>query len=832
SRNLADTAAEFSRIVVKQNRDGSIIRVGDIATVLDGFPDNNFIFRIDGKAGVTFELKQPKNDDIVKIMRNVRRWIDERQATLPEGVKLELDFTLEEFYEGRLTLVRDNAAQGLVLVLLVLMLFLRPAVAFWVAVGIAVSFIGTFIFLPIVGVSLNMLSLFGLLLVIGIVVDDALVVGESINRQVELGREGLEAAVLGTQLVLKPVVFAVLTTMLAFSPFLVIGGTFGPFVESIAWTIILALTFSLIESFIILPSHLANLKPPSDIALLRLQRRFADSLLWFAQNYYKPVVTKALEFRSVTITIFLGLMSMAIALVGQGWIPMSFAPNIENNFIQGQITMQDGTAWSRKRQVLERVEQATAELKATLREERGGEIILSASAWANDNSSAINSFINLAEADIAGIGSNEISERLRDLIGPIPDAVEIRLDTSAGQDSGGFTVGVKSSDREQSRRATEEIKAYLRGVPQLFDVRDSMQAPLDELRLKLRPGAERFGVSVNEVSRQLRQAYLGEEIQRLPRGGQDVLVTVRYPLESRQSLKSLFTEFRIRTSDGREIPASAVVEFETGPAVRSIERLDRKRSVAIYARKREGADVGPIKKKFFEEIQPAIQARYPAVSIERRGEDKQQFDFFSTLAFLGGAALLSIYMLLAIAFSSYFQPMLIMSAIPFGFTGAVFGHLLFGVDFSVFSFFGIGAAAGVVVNDNLVLVDYVNRLRAQGAGALAALVEAGTVRFRPILLTSVTTFIGLLPIIFEDSLDAQFLKPVAISLAFGVAFALFVTLLFVPAMYAVGADLSRFITGLVTGKRQPRLGEGASQESLPEILGAGREPSSPNAPAE
>jgi multidrug efflux pump subunit AcrB len=357
-------------------------------------------------------------------------------------------------------------------------------------------------------------------------------------------------------------------------------------------------------------------------------------------------------------------------------------------------------------------------------------------------------------------------------------------------------------------------------VPILYDVRDNLQAPLDELRLKLRPGAERFGITVQDASRQLRQAYYGEEVQRLPREGQDVRVMVRYPKETRESLESLFGEFRIRTPDGRQIPVASVVEFETGPAVRYIRRTDRKRSVTIMARIREGADAGPLRGEFYGEVVPEILAKYPDVDIVRRGGDEDQAEFFNSFFVGMMAALLGMYMLLAIAFSSYFQPLLIMSAIPFGFMGAVFGHMLFGVDFSVFSFFGITAAAGVVVNDNLVLVDYVNRLRDQGAGAFAALVEAGTVRFRPILLTSVTTFIGLLPILLENSIDAEFLKPVVVSLAFGVFFALFVTLLFVPAMYAAGTDIARFLRGIWTGERQPRFGEGASKEGVPEIKGS------------
>lgn len=826
SRNLADTSAQFGSIVIRQNRDGSLVRVRDIATVIDGFPDQNYIYEINGSRGVSLQVYQPKNSNIVSLNETLEKWIADKQDELPPGVEMRMQFSFITLYEGRLNLVSSNAVTGLILVLIILMLFLRPTVAFWVAGGIGVSFIGTFIFFPLVGVSLNMMSLFGLLLVIGIVVDDALVVGESINRQVELGKEGIEAAVIGTQIVAKPVIFAVLTTMLAFSPFIFIGGDFGSFLESISWTILFALTFSLIESFLILPAHLAHLKPPSDKGIMRYQRMLADQLVKFADRVYRPAVKKALQYRYYTVVGFLGFFSLSVALLMQGWVKFEFLPDVENPFLITRVTMQEGTAWNRQLQVYEQIKAADERLDEVLREQAGEDILLSSElrTW----SGTAFGFQTYADADIRGLSMDEIGQIYRDLIGPIPDAEEIDVSNGfGGPGNGRFILEIETNNLDQAALASEELQDYLRTVPILFDVRDNLQAPLDELRLKLKPGAERFGVTLADVANQLRTAYYGDEVQRLPRDGQDVRVMVRYPEETRESLESLYSDFRVRTADGREIPATSVVEFEPGPAVRFIRRTDRKRSVQISSRIRNGADAGPLRQEFYGKIVPEILARYPEVQIKQRGADQEQAEFFAQLTVLGTAALFGMYMLLAIAFGSYFQPILIMSAIPFGFMGAMFGHVIFGAEFAMFSFFGIAAAAGVVVNDNLVLVDYVNRLRDEGAGAFAALVEAGVVRFRPILLTSVTTFIGLLPIMFEGSLDAQFLKPVVISLAFGVLFALFVTLFFVPSMYAVGADISRWILSMWTGEPQPKLGEGASLGELPEIQGA-----STTAPAE
>ncbi|MEM7671336.1 MAG: efflux RND transporter permease subunit, partial [Pseudomonadota bacterium] len=430
SRNLANTEGEFGDIIVRQNLDGSVVRVRDIATVIDGFPDRDFRFRIDGRKGMIIELEQPQDANLKIIMAAVRGYIEDKQAELPEGVELELLFTLEEFYDGRMRIVSENAVYGLILVLIILMLFLRPVVAFWVAAGIGVSFIGTFIFMPMVGVSLNMLSLFGLLLVIGIVVDDALVVGESITRQVEIGRTGVDAAIVGTQIVLKPVVFAVLTTMLAFAPFLFIGGMFRAFLAAISWTIILALTFSLIESFLILPAHLSHLKPPAEKGLIRFQRRFADGLLWFADRFYRPLIQLAIHARMMTIAVFLGFFALSVALVAQGWIPLRFDPDIENDFIQMNVSMQEGTSWARTQQVYDQVLAANEELDRVLEERAGKDILESTQLYGWPG--GLNGFNVFAPADERGMTMAEIGDIYRDLIGPIPDAQEINLASDFG----------------------------------------------------------------------------------------------------------------------------------------------------------------------------------------------------------------------------------------------------------------------------------------------------------------------------------------------------------------------------------------------------------------
>lgn len=814
-RQLADTAEQFSQIVVRRNLDGSVVTIADVAVVRDGFAEQNFIYRINGLPGRTLQVMTPEKVNIVKIEKAVRKWVEEQQASLPEGVQMRQQFTLADMYYARMELVTSNAAGGLLLVVIVLFLFLRPVVAFWVAAGIFISFVGTFIFMPAAGVSLNMLSLFGLLIVTGILVDDALVVGESVHAQTERGREGVTAAIIGTQLVAKPVLFAVLTTMIAFTPFLFIGGGVSEFTKHIAWTVILALTFSLIESFMILPSHLAHLKPPKKTGFSRFQGRIADSLLWFADKIYRPMLQVTIASRYFVVTLFVMCFVLSCALVAQGWLKFKFFPDVEQNFIQMQVDMQRGTPFSRTEQVYEQINAAAEVLDADLRERNGKETLESFEVWAWPG--GLFSFMIFTGADDRNETLAQIGDRFRDMIGEIPDAEDISISSSFTGDGGDrLAVSLQSSDLEQLTSAVADVKAYFGTQAILYDIGDSFEAAQDELRFTLKPGAERFGLSIGEVSRQVRQAYYGEEAQRLPRGGQDVRVMVRYPLEVRESLESL-SAVRIRTPDGREIALDAVADVSYAPAVRRIDRKNRERSANVWSRVRAGSDAGPLREEFFSQVVPQIVAKYPDVTVERRGEDQEQAEFMSDLLLLYGLALFGMYMLIAIGFGSYWQPLLIMSAIPFGWMGAVFGHLIMGDDLAMFSLFGICAAGGVVVNDNIVFIDYINRLRKAGGGAIASLVEAGVVRFRPILLTTVTTFVGLFPILLEDSFDALFLRPLIVALAFGVLFALGVTLFFVPAMYCVGVDIARFYRGLWTGQKQPALGQGDSLHDLPDI---------------
>ncbi|MCA8888158.1 MAG: efflux RND transporter permease subunit [Parvularculaceae bacterium] len=810
ARALADTEDEFGEIVVRQLPDGAIIRIRDVAKVVDGFADEKVKRERDGVPTISIAVQAPETLNIVKLSRAVNNWVAEKNEELDGRANLIVWFDTADLYFARMKLVSSNAAVGLVLVLICLLLFLRPAVAFWVTIGIPIAFAGAFIFMPSTGVSLNMLSLFAFLLVIGVVVDDAIIVGESIHNETEEKGGGIDAAIFGAQIVAKPVLFAVLTTMIAFAPWLFMSGGTSQFTKHISLTIIFALLFSLVESFFILPAHLAHLKKQNkDSLLTRLQSYFADGLVNFAHTVYKPIVQLALRFRYFTVAGFIVAFMLAFALLAQGWISFKFMPEVQGTFISLNVRLPEGASFNRSLQIFDDVEDAANKLKAKLGKVDGEDYIQSVYIRADEGN--VTSYVTVIEAEKRKQSTKEIAELFREQLTDIPDAEEINITYTINDGGPDLSFGVEADDLEELRLGTLDIQNFLRTLPGVYDVRNNLQSATPELQIKLKPGAQRFGLSLGEVTRQVRQAFYGEEVQRLPRDGQDVRVMVRYPRTDRESLTTIDT-MRIRTADGREVPLSVVADAEFAPSYKRIERRDRARSARVTSELREGVDRAAIMKAFNDEFVPQWRQRHPGVNLAQRGDAEAQAEFMQEFVALYAVALFAMYMLLAIAFGSYWQPVLIMCAIPFGFMGAAFGHFIFGLDFALFSFFGVGAAAGVVVNDNLVLIDLVNRLRAQGEGAIAALVRAGTARFRPILLTSVTTFIGLLPIMFERSTDAQFLMPTIVALAWGVFFALFVTLLFVPAMYAVGADIARFYRWAWTGEKQPAVGHGASEE--------------------
>ncbi len=797
SRSLADTANDFESIIVRQEPGGATIRVGDVARVIDGFVDANLEATFQGESAAIVALVATENNmNVVRTARAVNEYIEEAEGRFPEGVSFSIWWDGSKIYTDRMTTIATSAFVGLALVFITLILFLRPMVAFWVTIGIATAFAGTFALLLPMGVSLNMLSLFAFLLVVGIVVDDAIIVGENIHNMVERGERGVTAAILGTQLVAKPVVFAVITSMMAFAPWMLLSGPEVNFTRQISLVVIAALTFSLIESLLILPAHLAHMKPQRKHrgamgGLMAVQRGFASTLVGFSRRLYRPVIETAIRARYATFTLFVAMFVVTIAAMNMGYVRFAFMPEVENEFIQANISMPDGTPWNRVLEVREQFQNAQDALAEEYIERYGAEQPLVETRNAIASNTQVQAWIGLAPPEVrpGGVSTREVTERLTELLGPIPDAEDVRLAFTMNQSGPELAFALFSSNEDDLRAAADDLENQLRTYGSVFNVRDNFSSSTDEALFTLQPGAEALGLTLQEVVRQVGQAYFGELVQRLPRAGDDVEVRVRYPTDARRSLDTVY-DLRIRLPDGREVPFSSVAEVEFAPGVSTIRRLERQRSATVTAEV-EGDEAGQIRENLDETFWAEWSQRHPGVTRELTGDSQGEQEFLAEIMVLQIIMFFAMYFLLAVAFKSYFQPILVMTAIPFALVGAVIGHYLYDIPLALFSFFGVGAAAGVVINDNLVLIDYVNRLRARGVNAFRALVSAGVTRFRPILLTSVTTYLGVLPMIAERSTQAQFLKPMVIALAFAVLFALLLTLVLVPALYAIGSDIAR-----------------------------------------
>ncbi|MBI1251303.1 MAG: AcrB/AcrD/AcrF family protein [Alphaproteobacteria bacterium] len=812
ARNLADSERDFSSIVVRQTAGGAAITVGDVATVIDGFQDVNMYSRMNGEPSALVVIQTADDFNIGETAKAAREKLDEFRNTLPPGVQVTPIYNQNEDFEALTGILFSNALQGFALIFLLLMLSLHPKVAVWATLGVMTAFAGSFFILPYVDVSLNFMSVFGFLLVLGIMVDDAIIVGESIYERAEEGHTGPDAAILATQLVLKPLVASVLVTMLAFSPWMLIDGEVRQFTRAISIVVMSTLVFSLIESLIILPAHLSHVTKPDPqgqgvmARLMRFQQRCAHSIIWVARNIHGPFLRQAVRWRYLTAASFIAIFILAIGMVASGRIKSTFMPEVEGDFMMATIELPRTTPFGRMEQVAEQLDSARLAMEQETREvayedpntgalSRG--VIRSWSQSIEENQ--IRAYVGLTPPETRDLKSSQVTERLKELLGPVPDAERISFQLSGNDDGPNINLAMMSENQSDLRAAVDELKARLQQFSAVSSVRDSEDAAVEELRFQLLPGAEQMGVTLADVSNQVRQAYFGEEVQRLPQDGDEVRVYVRYPRDDRRTLDSL-NQFRVRTPDGREIPLASVATVEFAPGVTGLDRRQRMRSIMVEAEV-PPEDRAPIMKELSEEFFPSLEARYPTVTRRALGEAEAQAEFFEQLQAYGLMALFGMYFLLAVTFRSYWQPALIMSVIPFAFIGTAVGHYVLGLNFALFSWLGMIAAIGVVVNDNVVLIDKANQFRDEGADPFAGITGASVSRFRQIFLTSITEFIGLLPMLVEQAAIAQFLKPMAVALAFGVLLCMPVTLILTPTFYMIGKDIK---TAFGSGMRQIR----------------------------
>ena len=811
ARSLANSKAEFENIIIRQSSSGGTVRVRDIANVIDRFDSEKFDATFKGETAAIFQVNSPDVLNVTEAGKAVRQFEKDINKTLPDDMTFSIWFDGSTMFDSRMSLISGNALSGMVLVLIILMLFLRPIVALWVTVGIAAAFMGAIAVAPYIGITLNMISLFAFLLVIGIVVDDAIVVGESVYFHVENGISGETAAIGGANMVVKPVYFAVITTILMFVPFMLITGPFRAITEQISLVVIAVLIFSLIEAFFILPAHLRHLKKRDENLgrLMQLQKRIADSLVSFASNTFRPFVAKLIKFRYITVSIFIGLMIMSIGFLKAGIAPTAFLPEVEGDMIMFEASFPEGTTYERRSQVRQQVDAGIQSLNDNGQKDFGVDFDLISEPGTVTGGRRVQGFLGLSDANKRRhISTKMIADKLEEYVGTIPDAYRVNYGTTEGPGGGGggLRYAVASSDNEALAKALLEIKAEMETYPEVPIAWDGLESSAQEIQFTLKPDAETLGLKLSDVTLQVREAFFGKEVQRLPRNGEDVRVMVRYPEAARESLDSL-KNLKIRAPSGVEAPLYSVANISFAEGVTVIRRRDRKRIENTGARVRGSQEiVTEIRKELEDDFFPQWELRNSSVERINVGDDLIIDTFRKELVISGAVILLMMYGLLAIAFKSYAQPFLIMIAIPFALVGMIFGNVVTQVEFGMMSLFGFFAASGVAVNDNLVLIDYVNRLRAQGVGAYQAMLDACVARFRPILLTSITTFVGITPILFETSTQAEFLKPMVVALAFGVLFDFFLTLMLVPAMYGIGVDIGRTFKWLKTGVKQAPLG--------------------------
>ncbi|SMF38693.1 Multidrug efflux pump subunit AcrB [Alteromonadaceae bacterium Bs31] len=797
TRTQAFTYQDFADIVVRSERDGRQLLLSDIADIKDGFTENNVEFIMNGMPGLNLEIKMSDDPLLFEGTENAREYVENFQKILPEGVTFKINFESKSIFDSRFDLLKDNAVSGLFLVFVILMLFLRPLLAMWVVIGIATTFAGAIWLLPFFDVSINMLSMFAFIMVLGIVVDDAIIVGESVYRHQQRGEQGCISAFSGTMSVLKPVFLSVVSTIILFLPMIDVPSDVLIYTESIFFVVFLCLVFSLVEALLVLPSHLSHLKEEkkSGLAIINkltaVRHWFSEGMERFARERYLPLLKLLLRHKASTFLGFGAIFAISLTLVSSGWLTLSPFPNVPNSFIIVNVGFAPGTPFSQTKAVGDRIlaqAEALNSNKELLDQNNNKHFIREINRTLNETNITV--FVGLTENEQRTVSVETIGEVFRELVGPVPEALSYSLNASmtGGDPEITLNLNMLENRRDIQQLAVNDVVEALSAFPGVFNVRSNLASERTEVEIELKPNAETLGITMGDVARQVRQGFYGEEIQRIPRAKEDVRVMLRYMADERQTLDTL-DYIRIRASDGRELPITAVANVELVKGSSSIRRVDRMRNITITAEVEEGGDANAIVAELLDANVTSWKKLYSGFSLSTDGNLRTQAEFGDNFLVNYIKVLVLVTALFMIAFRSLFQPFLVMLAVPFGFVGAVIGHMMWGADISFFSMFGFLACSGVVVNDNLVLLERINTLRARGEDTMEAVLNAGIDRFRPIVLTSITTFVGLLPILFERSLQAQFLKPMVISLSFGVAFSSVVTLFLVPCAYYGGDRL-------------------------------------------
>jgi multidrug efflux pump subunit AcrB len=798
---------EFGSIPIKISDTGARVYLRDVADIKDGFTEGERYFKYSGQNAIWMEVAATKTQNTIPVADTVKKYIEQKNKALPPGIQLKVLVDMTYYLNARLDMMLKNLLQGAVLVALMLTLFLRFRLAFWVMIGLPVCFLGAMMMMPVFGVTINILSLFAFIMVLGIVVDDAIVIGESAYSEIESKGGGIDNVVRGAKRVATPATFGVLTTIAVFAPFTMSSGPEGTFFYNIAVVVILCLVFSLIESKLILPAHLAHTRF-SPVKENSWRARFNRRFFGFVNGPYKRFIEKCINVRWAVFFIFIAALMLSLGLIQGNFVRTVPNPKVPHDFPSISIEMNENVSDEATIDALKTIESVIMTVEQRTIDTHDQGMVRDVLAF-NRGRTEARIVVPLVHEDLRPFDTFELARRWRDAIPEIPGmkSFSVQDDVNGGSDDGEFGYLLYGPDIDTLNEAGRYFIDLLQEEKGLFDISSTIDPASKEIQIALLPVAYDLGLNLATIARQVGASFYGGEAQRVIRDGEEVKVMVRYPKLTRESFAELKYTV-IKTPTGQDVMLGDVVELSEKPGISYIRREGGYRSVYVWgAIDEEAVEPNEIVENIKENLLPKMKERFPSVMTELGGDIEEQQAQQSEQIMFFIAAMIMVYILLAVPLKSYGQPLIIMSVIPFSLTGAIFGHFMLGLDMSLFSTFGLIAAAGVVINDSLVMTDFVNQRRAQGYSIKEAVTEAGQARFRAITLTSITTFAGVLPIMFETSLQAAFVIPMAVALGFAVLYATLVTLILVPCLYLILLDLNRpatWIRGKIANRKKPR----------------------------
>ncbi|NIZ05780.1 efflux RND transporter permease subunit [Pseudoalteromonas sp. HF66] len=780
---------EFRQIPVKIGANGAKVLLNDIAVIKDQFIEGERYFKFNGENAVYLSVKATKEQNMIPVADSVKAFIEQKNKELPAGLRLEPLMDMTYYLNARLDMMKTNLIQGAILVAIMLSIFLRFKLALWVMIGLPVCFLGAMMMMPLFGISINIVSLFAFIMVLGIVVDDAIVIGESAYTEIEKKGGGVVNVVNGAKRVATPATFGVLTTIAVFAPFTLSSGPESAFFFGIAVVVILCLVFSLIESKLILPAHIAHTKfPPINPNSWRA--RFNKRFFSFVNGPYKRFIELCVEWRWFVLFAFIGLLILTFGLISSNQVRVVPTPKVPHDFPQIRLEMNENASDIQTINAIRDIEAMVQKVDQETEREFGQKLIRDILVF-NQGRTEAQLLAPLVDEELRPYNAFELSRRWREQMPSIPGVKSLQIydDVNGGGMDGEFGYLLYGPDIDTLNDAGRRFIQLLQQQKGLFDISSTIDPASKEVQLSLKPVAYDLGLDLANIANQVGASFYGGEAQRVIRRGEEVRVMVRYPKLTREAFASL-KHAVITTPAGQEVMLGDVVELNEKPGISYIRREGGYRTVYIYGSiDEEAIEPGEVVKQVDENLLPQLKEEYPSVKTELGGsiEEQQAQANEQIMFFIGGMIL--VYILLAVPLKSYSQPLIVMSVIPFSLTGAIWGHFWFGLDISLMSGFGLIAAAGVVINDSLVMTDFVNQARREGISTRQAVIEAGCARFRAITLTSITTFAGVLPIMFETSLQAKFVIPMAVALGFAVMFATLITLVLVPCLYIVMSDI-------------------------------------------